>query len=676
MEWAILVVALGVPPYRAMADEPTPLGSAMTSVFSPAKAPQRKTMGLFQRSFLDLAASGDQELEVAIVVDGTESMATELAAVRRSIHQMLSDLRKYRDNEVRAAIVVYRDVGAPSGEVVIPQPTFTDNTDEIERAVAALVPESGAPYFHELVDLGLYKAIQDLPWTPDDRVSKWVLLFGDAPPYSEARAEKPAREGKRRFGTDLLVGAAKANGIRVSCVLCTSSENVSATYQQAVDETRTFMNRLASGTDGLMLDLSSPRIRTALLEAGKRPDVAYTKIQPITAIELASVRRESSTKQGEETDQQLKTVRLAVLPHLPLAQVRNVGLNPNSQAVQVCTALRTRLSQLKGVRVASPLEIQRQLRRLRARAGDSRQTLRGLASRLGVDYVVWGEPVSGSAFQTAAYRRDTGQQVMRVLLPNDKDQGTWAHLFLTAAAEQAEEGEAIGQLLNAAGEDSEINQPMSESPSTTADLLAAIESLAHATEFAVGDEAAVDWLSKAAAASRAAANAEPRNPLPHWLQANIAYNQAAGLFQAGEREQAFARMREMKSELNRAFGLRERVRLPSLRTEIEADYLLLNRKDVAAAVRRYQQLTEPGQPLASQLRGHWMLSGIYAGDWGTAEQITVDPNKARTHVMEVMANWPDSPQAALLKRWLKFDPDSEQTRFNYLPMVNVELTAT
>ena len=42
--------------------------------------------------------------------------------------------------------------------------------------------------------------------------------------------------------------------------------------------------------------------------------------------------------------------------------------------------------------------------------------------------------------------------------------------------------------------------------------------------------------------------------------------------------------------------------------------------------------------------------------------------------MQILSNWPDSPQARLLKRWLKFDETTQQTEFNYLPMVNMQLT--
>jgi hypothetical protein len=150
----------------------TPAGSALSTIFSPARAPKRKTMGLLQRSFLDLATQGDLALEVAIVVDGTDSMTTELAGVRQRIGDMMEDLRRSRNNgEVRAAIVVYRDAGSPSGEVEIPLNKFTSDEVEIAKAVQSLRPESGAPFFHELPDLGLHRALTELPWSDDDQVT-------------------------------------------------------------------------------------------------------------------------------------------------------------------------------------------------------------------------------------------------------------------------------------------------------------------------------------------------------------------------------------------------------------------------------------------------------------------------------------------------------------------------
>ncbi|MCG8653401.1 MAG: VWA domain-containing protein [Pirellulales bacterium] len=651
------------------------VGPAITSIFSPARAPQRKTMGLLQRSFLDIAAEGDRELEVAIVVDGTDSMKAELAGVRKSIHQMLEDLRRYRNNEVRAAIVVYRDSGSPSGATEILQKQFTSDQSALQEAVKRLQPESGAPFFHELPDLGLHKAIHELPWTSDDQVAKWILMFGDAPPYAETRQQADSKKGFRRYSTDVLIGAARAKGIRVNCVLCTSGDRSSQAYHQAVEETRNFMSRLCAGTDGLMLDLSYPQIRTALIDASKQPEVPYAEINPITAIDLASVRRDEFSETSTDP-KAAAPVRVAVLPHMPLNQIRSVGSDPSHQAVQVSTALRTRLARLAGVRVASPVDIQRQLRRLRSGGSSPRQTLRGLAGRLGVDYVVWGQAAPGGAhYQTAAYRRDNGLQVVQVNLPTTADQGTWAHIFLAAASDQAGENEALGQLLNrinAQAKDS-LTAPMSDNATTSAELLEALEALDQALQYDTRDPQSAKLLETANRASLSAAAAERRNPLAHWLQSNVAYNQAAHLFRSGQQEAAEKRMTEMKASLQRAINLREAIKNPSLLTEIEADYQLLVRKDIPAAIKKYEQLTDPQQPPQSQLRGHWMLSGIYAGDWGSAGQAVVDPEKARLHVMQIMANWPESPQATLLKRWLKYDESTQQTEFNYLPTVNLGL---
>ncbi len=668
----------------ADADDRTAAGSALASIFSPIRAPQRKTMGLLQRSFLDLAAEGDLDLEIAIVVDGTESMAGDLAGVRDHIQQMLDDLRKCRKSEVRVAMVVYRDEGSPSGPVVFPQKFFTSDRSSIAQAVQSLKPETGEPYFYEMTDVGLYDAVNDLPWTLDDQVTKWILLFGDAAPYPPSLfksgvSENPdaPQERYRKYGTDLLIDRARAKQIRIHCLLCTGSNEFTETYMAAIDETRSFMNTISAGTDGLMLDLSSPQVRSALVDAAKQPDVEYEKINPITAIDLASVRRDDVNSSSSDTDAAVvKTVRLAVLPHMPLDQIRSVGgIDPAKPAVQVSTALRTRLAQIAGVYVASPIDIYRQLRRMRAGNSDPQQQLRGLAAQLGVDYVVWGQVAADNAtYQTAAYRRDTGQRVFEVSLPGGDDQGTWTHYFLSAASKQAGEGEEIGQLLQRLEGVAANNVPMAKDSTTSSELLKALEALDQALEYDTRSQDSQQLLEVADKASKNAAKREPRNPLAHWLQANVAYNQAANLYRVGNKQAAVSRMKEMKSSLSRAIDLRADIHHPSLLTEIEGDYFLLVKRDIPEAIARYETMTQPDQPLQSQLRGHWMLSGIYAGDWGNAQQPTVDPAKARLHVMQIMANWPNSPQASLLKKWLNYDETRSETEFNYLPRVNVELS--
>lgn len=129
-------------------------------------------------------------------------------------------------------------------------------------------------------------------------------------------------------------------------------------------------------------------------------------------------------------------------------------------------------------------------------------------------------------------------------------------------------------------------------------------------------------------------------------------------------------MNDMRSALGESIKYRKKLLLSGLKTEVEADYYLLMRREPEKAVERYARLTENFQPTASQLRGHWMLAGIHAGDWGTAGQSVVDPDKARYHITQVLANWPDSPESELLKRWLRWDETNQETEFNYLPIIH------
>ena len=635
--------------------------AAMTTIFSPARAPKQKTMGLLQRSFLDLASQGEQELEVAVVVDGTQSMASELAGVRQTIQQMLDDLKRYRNNEVRAAIVVYRDAGSPSGDVAIPLREFSSDPDEIKRAVATLQPESGAPFFHELPDLGLHHALAELPWSDDDQITKWILLFGDAPPYAESFRDRETPEAYRRYATSILVSMAKQKNIRINCVLCTSSDAAAESYDKSIDQTRRFMNELAAGTDGLMLDLSYEAIRTAMIDASRQPDVPLTKIEPITAIDLAAVRSERATPQS------VRHVRVAVLPHMPLDRVSFDARHP---AVRVSTALRSQLARLPGVRVASPRDIKEQLRRLRAEGISDDQAMRGLAARLGVDYVIWGNlDPSETTVRTAAYRRADGLPIAPVQLKHRAD--NLVPTLIAASAKQSPEDQGLQRLVRHIERSQDApTVTLANSDATRDELLSAMEALDHALAFETGSDAANEFLDLANRASRSAIAAEPDNAMAHWLQANVAYNQAASLFRRGDRKAAAERMNDMRSALGESIKYRENLRLPGLKTEVEADYYLLMRRDPEKAVERYVQLTEKSQPSASQLRGHWMLAGIHAGDWGTSGQPVVDPDKSRYHITQVLANWPDSPEANLLKRWLRWDETNQQTEFNYLPIVH------
>src|SRR5690606_6071315 len=87
--------------------------------------------------------------------------------------------------------------------------------------------------------------------------------------------------------------------IQIHCVLCTSSESLDPVYRQALPETRGFMNALATGTGGLMLDLSYLDIRQAIVAAGRGPRYDYLTIDPITQEDLLAARQTVSSQPAE-----------------------------------------------------------------------------------------------------------------------------------------------------------------------------------------------------------------------------------------------------------------------------------------------------------------------------------------------------------------------------------------
>ena len=139
-----IILFTEVGPFAAHGAEPSsPVGLAMESIFSPVRAPENKTMGLTQRSFLDLLETSRQQLEIALVIDGTDSMRDSLAGIRQTLGSMLDDLRLYKGADVRLQIVVYRDVGSKLGEVTFPLTVagrrFTADQEALQQAVLSLI---------------------------------------------------------------------------------------------------------------------------------------------------------------------------------------------------------------------------------------------------------------------------------------------------------------------------------------------------------------------------------------------------------------------------------------------------------------------------------------------------------------------------------------------------------
>jgi hypothetical protein len=675
----LLVAA--VPQLLVAAEPATAL--ALRSIFNPQRAPANRTMGLTQRSFIDLLDNSRPRLEIALVVDGTESMGSSLQGIRAAMSEMIQDLELFKEAQPAFQLVVFRDTGSPAGEVSFPLAVagkaFTTDREALERAVENITADSGAPYFPELIDQGVYAALSELEWSTDEQTSRWLLVFGDAPPYDLGFEEQGTRAG-RRYDTSYLVSLAERKGIHVNCILCTSREEEQEAYESVLDKTRQFMSLLASETGGLMLDLSYADIRTALQQAAQKQRVSYSDVGQITDAELRQLREKA--ERDKSSVAQSRRVRLAVLPHLPIDQM---SFDPRKREVIVATDLREKLRRIPGVEVKSPTAVSRQLPVLIRRGIKDDRLLQALATVLNVDYLLWGKVEHDQGVEkylTTIYQGSTGAKIAEGTGISNVESaigdatGQITRSLITnvlRARSDASLTTAFASLNTIPGGGNLVLTPVSNAPAAESGLLAGYEYLEQATAFLAGDPQAASLLEKAADSLSDAIANDRDNPLAHLLLANCYFAQAQILSDQNQAEPAGEKMQQFRAALNRANRNQSKLERDELKNEIKADYALFGRQGGAAeAIELYESLTgAAGQPddkisLETALRAHWMLAGIYSGDWGVDPALR-DSEEARSHLASILAHWPDSPQAEILRRDLRWDPAHGKNRLESIP---------
>jgi hypothetical protein len=635
-------------------------------------------MGLLQRSFLDLVESSRKKLQVALVVDATDSMQGELAGIRRAIGQMVGDLTRYKGADVSFQLVLFRDAGAET-DVGFPLRVsgnqFTRDLKILEEGLAQMRPETGAPYFPELIDLGIHKALTELDWSSDADTTRWVLAFGDAPPFQEGFSE-PETRARRAIATNQLIATATRLGIQISCVLCPTRPEDQTAYEQVLPETQEFMNRLATETGGLMLDLSFPDIRAALEQAARPPSVAYTQIGRLTRDDVRRLREEAIRAKNALAEGQ--RVRMAILPHMPLDQL---DFDPTRDAVQIAAEIRHRMRNIPGTELKSPIAVERQYAILRARGVQGPALLQTLAQALGVDYLVWGDLSrdQGSVLLTSAiYSAQDGKTIAEdqvrsgPQMPVASMSGKLVTDLMNSTVQTGEEVQLVSvfrQVRDAPGAQAALVGAVA-SEAARSDLLEGFETLERALAFPVGQ--ADEQLQQARAALERAVKRDAANPLAYLLLANCCYNQAQSAAEQGNQEQAAAARDAFDGALRKAYTFREQSGdFAYVQREIEADYALLIRKDPAAAIPLYRQLagSVENTPLRTALRAHWMLAGIYAGDWQVADRAPelLDREQSRLHLLQILAHWEESSEAQFIRKNLRWDDQQGGSQFEFFP---------
>lgn len=661
--------------------------SALETIFSPQRAPEEKTMGLLQRSFLDLAEQSQPALQIAFVVDGTTSMGDSLAGVRDSLMQMTNDLELYKAGKISFQLVVFRDAGAPSGPVTLPlgvsDNAFTSDRVLLQSALRELTAESGAPYFPEQVDRGLHVALRDLKWSTDTTTSRWIFLFTDAPPF-DPNFEEKENQARRHVDTQLLIDQAKQRGIKINCIVCTSREADRAAFERGLDRTRAFMNQMATGTDGVMLDLSYADIRSSLDVAANQPVRPQVRIGVITRQDLEQGRQAAG--EGASAMDAERRLRLAILPHRALAGDAD---RPTDKAVQIATELRETWRRA-GAEVSNPRLVYRALSSLQRQGLEDSALRQALAAILKVDYVVWGHYTTRrgvTKLESAFYARSDGQVAVSASgvaqAAEDETEicGKIAQALVSEVVSRRAnlESRLVNTLARVQSQPtlmSEVITPVSTNLQVRSDVLAGLEELENALAYPAGSdeglphlEAAREYLTKATGT-----DGDEQNAWAQLLLANCHYNLRAYHVKQQQADQVRSDTIAFVRSLARAYQHRKNVPVRAIQEEIVADYLLLRRQNHADALKRYEQLArndEQANPNVA-LRAHWMLAGLYLGDWGTPKSL-VDAEAARKHIVEIMTHWPDSSQAKFVRKQLRWDERQGQTRFEHFLLLNDDI---
>ena len=169
---------------------------------------------------------------------------------------------------------------------------------------------------------------------------------------------------------------------------------------------------------------------------------------------------------------------------------------------------------------------------------------------------------------------------------------------------------------------------------------------------------------------------EAGNPLAHLLLASCRYNLAYWHMEQENVDASKQYMKRFSESLKRAYRDRKKSKFLSIQQEIEADYFALITQNFERAIAQYEKLlaVKDESPLYQARRAHWMLFGIYGGDWGAKKM--VNPVKCRHHAIQILAHWPDSVEAKIIRDQLRYSDVKGGSQFNQVAEDNYVLVGS
>ena len=670
----------------------TPIGDALGSALKPGTqkirpfpgttAPGAK--GLIQQPVWKFSGL-KKDIQLAFVLDATNSMKDDIDSLKNCLRDVIdqvkdqvSEVRSKDEVKVWVAVVIYRDwwrepkappaasreirvqfVGSEREEVLerrespveiltgSPGNRFVDIDSDLsglQTRLQKISPEVGHPGSEEQVDLGIGTALKDLDWMAGDTVSRLLVVAGDSPPWKEEYLDwtkNPAywtywekKEAQpqplRTYATQQLVKLARKKDVNIFALGC--DRNTSADHRR-LGQMRSFFLELTQQTNGKFLDLSDSDVKDRLKRAVQSGGEDRQDLRQITQADLVKA---TSRPVAPEA-------RVAILPPLDKVDYR---LSYEDDAYHVAALLTKQLQDLDPLLAVSSDQVRRTWLRLSPDGAVTTERRAALASELGVSFVIWGalRPADGRlSLDLAAYGAN-GQVLVEsetaradLLTVAEK---AWKGLLI--AAEKNPQAEPLAKIFSQHAMTTDLVQ----TPDALRELLKGYGMLEEVTQFASNDPASQRLNEEALQSLQVVLRSEPDSVFAKLLLASCQLN--------------LKQSSEAKSTLTEARKLAES--LPAddpLRLEVEADHAWYVQSDGGAAIKAYQQIlqTTVGRYPRVALRAHWTLAGYYLSPLPQISEAIPDEVKrldlARQHILEVLMNWRDSPEARFYEQYVQ-----------------------
>jgi tetratricopeptide (TPR) repeat protein len=444
------------------------------------------------------------------------------------------------------------------------------------------------------------------------------------------------------------------------------------------------MGRLSDGTGGLLPDLSYDHVREKLAENMQRPRTQFIRVGHITSHDIENARPVDDDGLADANDGQPATdqrLRIAVLPFLPMNSMSFLHSRPE---VQIAAELRRALDALPNLRTLSARQLESSISRLTNEGIPLDQLPHQLCLKLRLDYVIHGNLVSSRGTSTSVaqiYGRNSASPITKTTASGERS--ALGSILLNSIKNAPQDlvelrplSRALAQLqFDPAGQLESLGIFAGLTVDDRERLLGAYEALEQATSYSMEDPKSKELLESVETTLNAFLANNRDHAFAQVLLSSCLYNQATALETIGQLDEARAKFQQAKSTITAAFAARAKLLDPLTRLEVEGDYQLLVKQDYPAAIEAYLKITEfsVDSPVRPALRAHWMLAGIFSGDWQIAKSDSaaaiMDPEKARMHLVQILANWPESSEAEMVRRNMFWDDLENKTRSPYIPRV-------